>query len=380
MPAKNARYILPFLVFLASCAGYVAMSDVPQEVEKVDDGVTLASVRVVDMKPTSHQIKLTSYGEVRSFETTHLAARVSGTVIKRNPKFAIGGLVKRGEVLFTLDKGNYIAAVSESEAQVVAARAVLIEERALARVAARQARKMDKKRVTDLFLRKPQLLSAEARVTSTEAALTRARSHLSNCVVRAPFDALIVSRNIGIGQYVMAGTQVAVLDNIETAEIHIPIAGFDAEFLPNDLSNLAAEVVLKDITKLTRREGKIVRDLGVVDSETRMTNLVVRFDDPYGLNSNHPPIKFGSFVSVAFDGKKLKDAYRIRQDLLRDNLIWVVNSENKLESRVTNILRQEGEFVYIRGGVKSEDAFVLSVPDYPKKGLTVKAIRLEAFN
>ncbi|MCG6442073.1 efflux RND transporter periplasmic adaptor subunit, partial [Vibrio parahaemolyticus] len=146
------------------------------------------------------------------------------------------------------------------------------------------------KQVSDLYLRKPQLLSAEAQVKSALASLKRAERDLDNCKVVAPYDALVVSRQIGVGQFISAGSEVALLNNIEAAEIHIPIAGFDSAFLPEKLSNIRATIRLQGLRQV-EREGNIDRDLAMIDSATRMINVVVRIDDPYGINSQKPAIK-----------------------------------------------------------------------------------------
>eukprot|EP00581_Thalassiosira_minuscula_P037650 CAMPEP_0184456798 /NCGR_PEP_ID=MMETSP0740-20130409/28016_1 /TAXON_ID=385413 /ORGANISM="Thalassiosira miniscula, Strain CCMP1093" /LENGTH=51 /DNA_ID=CAMNT_0026829027 /DNA_START=18 /DNA_END=169 /DNA_ORIENTATION=+ len=47
-----------------------------------------------------------------------LSAQVSGEVVSWNPKFVAGGLVKRGEVLFSVEKDTYEAALWQAEAEL----------------------------------------------------------------------------------------------------------------------------------------------------------------------------------------------------------------------------------------------------------------------
>ncbi len=68
---------------------------------------------------------------------------------------------------------------------------------------------------------------------SAQAALKRANRDLENCRVVAPYDALVVERDVGVGQFVTSGSRVATLNNIEVAEVHVPIAGFDSAFCRN---------------------------------------------------------------------------------------------------------------------------------------------------
>ncbi|WP_172566233.1 efflux RND transporter periplasmic adaptor subunit [Vibrio navarrensis] len=374
---KSVRWLVPVALLGSSYLGYQAIAAHGPVVEEKKVESKQPTVEVAGLFPTNHRVLITSHGELVPFEVTRLSAQVSGEVTSWHANFVSGGIVKRGEVLFTIESDNYEAAVLQAEAALASAQAALIEERAKAKVAEKQASKLSDKQVSDLYLRKPQLLSAEAQVKSAQAALKRAKRDLQNCKVIAPYDALVVSRNLGVGQFISAGSEVAVLNNIEAGEIHLPIAGFDSAFLPEKLSDLNALVTLDGIQK-TQREGKVVRDQGLIDSATRMTNVVVRISDPYGINSKQPAIKFGSYVEVNFAGKELKHIYRLPQELVNNRTVWVVNENNELQPRTVNVLRAEGEFMLIAEGIEQSDQLVLTVPEYPQKGMTVKLLSAEA--
>ncbi|EOB6638124.1 efflux RND transporter periplasmic adaptor subunit [Vibrio vulnificus] len=366
-----ARWILPVALLGGGYAAYQAIAASGPETDDKKEAVAETIVETAPLFPTEHKVMITSHGELVPFETTRLSAQVSGEVVSWHPNFVTGGIVKRGEVLFSIESDNYQAAVLQAEAELASAKAALIEEKAKAKVAERQAKNLNDKQVSDLYLRKPQLLSAEAQVKSALASLKRAERDLENCKVVAPYDALVVSRQIGVGQFISAGSEVALLNNIEAAEIHIPIAGFDSAFLPEKLSNIRATIRLQGLRQV-EREGNIDRDLAMIDSATRMINVVVRIDDPYGINSQKPAIKFGSYVEVQFAGKELKHIYRLPQELVSNRTVWVVNEENQLYPRTVNVLRSEGEFVLISEGIEQSDKLVLTVPEYPQKGMSVK--------
>ncbi len=365
------RWLLPFVVAGGSYAGYAAIAATAPEKESVKDPITEPTVQASSLFPTDHKVVITSHGELVPFEKTHLSAQVSGEVISWHENFVTGGIVKRGEVLFTIESDNYEAAVLQAEAALASARAELIEEQAKAEVAKRQAKKLSDKQVTDLYLRKPHVLSAQAQVKSAQAALKRAKRDLENCKVVAPYDALVVERDIGVGQYITSGSRVATLNNIEVAEIHVPIAGFDSAFLPQSMQDLKATVTQQGILSTTR-EGKVVRDLGMIDSSTRMINMVIQVEDPYGINQEKPPIKFGSFVEVSFVGKELKHIYRLPQELVKNRTVWVVNDDNELQPRTVTVLRAEGEFMLVADGLEQSDKLVLTLPEYPQKGMAVQ--------
>lgn len=370
------KVIVPFAVLALGLGGMAvikASADEDTEKEAVD---TRPTVRIESLQAQDYQVVINSFGEVQPVESTTLAAQVSGEVVSWHPDFVPGGLIKRGDVLFSIEKDSYEAALLQAEADVSQAKAQLIEEQARANVARQEAQKLPANKVTDLYLRKPQVISAQAALKSAEARLKIAIRDLDNCDVTAPYDALVISRELGVGQYVNQGARVGEINNIESAEVIFPIAGFDSAFLPRSLNNVAAQVISKGIKNITR-DGIIARDLGVVDQKTRMSQLVVRVNDPYSLNTDAAPLKFGSYVEVTFNGQTLEGIYRLPQELVNNRVVWVVKDQ-KLASRQVQILREEGEHFLIGGGLTNEDSVVLTLPEYPQNGMEVKIAAEEA--
>ncbi|MEL0641555.1 efflux RND transporter periplasmic adaptor subunit [Pseudoalteromonas aliena] len=371
MQTNLLRWIFPFVALATGVVGFIGINAIAQEPEKKEVLDTRPTVQVEPVTANDHQVIINSYGEVKPLENTQLSAQVSGEVLSWHSNFVAGGVVARGETLFTIEKDNYEAAVLVAEAEVARAQAALIEEQAQAQVAEDEAKRFPSKARTDLFLRKPQVLSAQASVKSAQAALKRAQRDLDNCDVKAPYDALIISRNVGVGQFVTMGSQVAELNNIETAEVIIPIAGFDSVFLPERIKGITATIIQKGLNSFTR-EGVIDRDLGIIDNATRMSSLVVRVEDPYGLKNKLPAIKFGSYVQVNFAGATLNNIYRLPQALVNNQIVWVVNENEELEPRKVTVIREEGEYFYISSGLNADDKLVITLPEYPQKGMQVK--------
>ena len=375
MQGNVLRWIFPFVVLALGVAGFAAINAIAKESDKKEVIDTRPTVQVEAVSANNHQVIINSYGEVQPLENTQLSAQVSGEVVSWHPSFVAGGIVGRGETLFTIEKDNYEAAVLQAEAELARAQAMLIEEQAQAKVAEDEAKRFPNKARTDLFLRKPQVLSAQSAVKSVQAALKRAQRDLDNCEVSAPYDALVVSRNVGVGQFVTMGAQVAELNNIETAEVIIPIAGFDSVFLPERVKGVKATVIKTGLNGFTR-QAAIDRDLGIVDNATRMSSLVIRIEDPYGLTNQEPAIKFGTYVQVNFAGTMLNNIYRLPQELVNNQTVWIVNDEQQLEPRKVKVIREEGEYFYISDGLEANDKLVTTLPEYPQKGMAVNVASL----
>ncbi|MFT2089575.1 efflux RND transporter periplasmic adaptor subunit [Paraglaciecola sp. 2405UD69-4] len=368
MRNKWFKKLLPLIVLII---GYCAMGAIKasgnndEESEPID---TRPTVKIETAVAQDYQVKITSYGEVTPLESTLISAQVSGEVIDWHPNFVPGGLVLRDQILFSIEKDAYQAALLQAEADLSLAEANLIEEQARADVAKQEAKGS---KVSDLYLRKPQLLSAQASVKSAKARLRIAKRDLDNCEITAPYDALVISRTLGSGQYINQGAQVGELYNIESAEISFPIAGFDREFLPPNITQQKAIVSTKGYSAITR-EGSVVRDLGIIDQQTRMGQLVIRIEDPYSLKSSLPPIKFGSYVEVSFAGKTLSQVYKLPQKLVNNRIIWVLDTEQQMQPQRVEVVREEGEYLLIREGLRNQDTVVMTLPEYPQKGMKVK--------
>ena len=364
---KVAAPIGVLLIGIAATYAVVATAPDEKTTEQID---TRPLVTIEKLEPQDYTVTLTSYGEVTPLESTQLSAQVTGEVISWSDGFVHGGIVRRGDILFTIEKDAYEAALLEAEANLSAAQAQLIQEQAQARVAEQEATLMPDTQVSELYLRKPQLLSANAAVKSAQARLKIAKRDLENCEITAPYDALVVSRELGVGEYVTAGTPAATLHNIEVAEVTFPIAGFDRHLLPQNLAQLPVNVHV-DGTNDEPVKGYIHRDSGMVEAATRQSSLVLRIDDPYGINGSEHNIKFGTYVNISFAGKTLNNVYRVPQELVTNNSIWLMSDDNKLIPENVEVVHESGRHFIIRADLTGEN-IVLTLPEYPQPGMAVR--------
>jgi RND family efflux transporter MFP subunit len=367
---KFAIFLVILIIGFGLQKGIEATEREPEEKAEVD---VRPSVRYELLSPMDHKVTISSFGEVQPLEKTVISAQVSGEVISWHPNFVTGGLVKRGDILFSIEKDAYEAALLQAEAQISLAEATLIEEQARQQVAIKESKSLPASKVSDLYLRKPQVLNAKAQLKSAQARYRIAQRDLDNCDIRAPYDALVISREIGSGQFVNTGTKVAEIYNIEIAEITFPVAGFDSPFLPREINNNDALVSTKELISVSRK-AYLQRDLGVVNQNTRMNHLVIRVDDPYSLTSNFPALKYGTYVEVSFEGKELKNVFKVPQTLVNNRKVWLLDKDDKLQSHAVEVIREEDSFFYISSGLKENDRLVITVPEYPQNGMAVKVI------
>ena len=123
-----------------------------------------------------------------------------------------GAIVKRGEILATLDCRNASAA---SQAVAMQARAIDARQKALADEAARLQSLLDGGFVSpnEAEQKTAQSAAQAAELLSQKAKLMNAALEVSDCILRAPFDGEVATRTVDPGAFVRPGTHiVSVVD------------------------------------------------------------------------------------------------------------------------------------------------------------------------
>lgn len=373
---KSMKYVKPLAVLSFAFATAALLHTVDTRPTEVDpNSGYMLNLKTEPLILQDHIVKLKSWAKVEPWQKTDFGSQVSGQIIEVHPDFEVGGLVRQGTVLVELDPSNYISNLISSKAELAIAESDLFEEEASAEVARRQLQGSSSDFAKPLALREPQVAAAKARVQAAKARLSAAERDLKRTKLAAPYDAIIVSKNVGKGQIVEANQVVARMYDTSRAMLVLPITSFDLNFL--DLDNLnESEISITSYSgERVASKARIMGSLGIIDEKTRMQHLLIYIDEPYQSELSGRPgqasVKFGAFVEVEISGKILEDVYEIPQYLVADQLIWVVDNDSRLVSRSLNILRESADKVYVRGEIAIGDELVTTVPDFPVQGTLV---------
>ncbi|MEH6454556.1 MAG: efflux RND transporter periplasmic adaptor subunit, partial [Psychromonas sp.] len=339
-------------------------------------------VIVQENNPQDLTLAVASYGIVDAKFTTELVAQVNGEIVFLSQKFVRGGFVKQGEVLARIDDSDYQAALLDAQANIASAQAALVLERALGNVAREQWSDISDSKPTPLSLRQPQLAQEEARLLSSQASLKRAERDVERTVIRAPYDALIESRHIGLGSYMSAGTQLGKIYSTDKAEIRLPVADHELQYLINNGVGAQVTVSAKLAGTSQQWTGKIIRSEGVIDELSRMNYLVAEIEDPYALsavnnkktdNDNlNAKLRYGTYVTAEIVGREVVNVTSIARHLVVENKVAVIDQNNKLHFQDVSVLRTVGSISLIDQGLTDGMLLITSALDYPIEGMTVK--------
>ncbi|MCH7708862.1 MAG: HlyD family efflux transporter periplasmic adaptor subunit, partial [Myxococcales bacterium] len=148
---------------------------------------------------------------------------------------------------------------------------------------------------------------AAAELDSAIAQLEQAKRDLERTKIRAPFDGRVRQKAVGLGQSVGLATALGVVFAIDFAEVRLPIAGRELQFLdlPEMADDAPVEVELRDAineASETVWKATIIRTEGALDKDTLELFAIARVDDPFGLKSEHPPLRIGQPVVGRRDG------------------------------------------------------------------------------
>lgn len=346
------------------------MKKPPEEKAKVDN-TPIVAVEEITVAPMT--LTVNSYGIVTPKYETEIVAQVSGLVVELSETFVRGGFVKKDQLLARIDPSDYEAALIDAEANLASALAALEQEQAQGKVAEREWKQITDASPTELSLRKPQLEQELARVKAAQASVLRAKRNLERTEIKAPYDAMIEDRNIGLGAFVGTGSRVGKVLGTGTAEVRLPVADNQLKFLIKQGENAEVDLVGTYAGIDTTWQAHIARSEGVIDNKSRMSYLVAEIKDPYSLSTSQEekktPLRFGSYVNANIFGLSLAQATKLPRYLVVNNKVAILNEESKLHFVDIEIVRQEGGDVIVSSGLAHGDQLITSALDYPVDGM-----------
>jgi RND family efflux transporter MFP subunit len=375
--ATKKQIIIPSVILVTSIAVMMTFSSMkkpPEEKPEVDN-TPIVAVSEISVAPMI--LEVSSYGKVTPKYETELIAQVNGEIVELSEIFVRGGFVKKDRLLARIDPSDYQAALIDAQASMATAKAALEKELAQGQVAEREWKKITDTSPTELSLRKPQLAQELARVKAAQASVLRAERNLERTEIRAPYDAMIDSRNIGLGSFVGVGGKIGHVLATKIAQVRLPIADNQLAFLENQ--GIGAKVNLLGVFsgKRSKWQAKIVRSEGVVDNQSRMGYLVAELNDPYQLgdrDAKDVPLRFGSYVNAQVVGINIARATMVPRHLVNNGKVAILDEESKLLYVAIDIVRQQGSDVIVANGLAQGDRLIVSALDYPVDGMKLALI------
>ena len=387
-PAPRKRvFLLPFLLFfgLLAYGGYKHWQTDQLATQAQEEAIDFVpQVSTIAAKTDDQPVKLTLPGETQPFDQATIYPRATGYVAER--RVDIGSRVKQGDLLLRIAapdldqqlaqaKGQLqqtVAAQAQAQASLDQAKANL----ALANLTFNRTNKLTKQgyeTVQNNDNQATQVQSQQATVGTAEAGIkvaaanTKAQQATVDRLVAltqfervlAPFDGIVTTRGVDIGDLVNADTKTGnslftvASDKVLRITVHIPQS--DA-FGIHD--GLLATVFLpqKPDKPFT---GRIARSSVALLNSARTLDTEVDIDNPDGA------MKPGAFVNVSFEIPRIHPNVVLPAEALIFNargLQVATVQDDEVHMATISIYRDFGKTVELNDGLTGGEQVVLNPP------------------
>ena len=384
------RVLVPIII-LGSCIAFsYALIRTPLSLDEVALEIIPVSVRVTEVEQRSVGLVVGSQGKVQAAQTANLSAAVAGPVAWISSAMEAGGYVTEGETLLRLDASDYETMLARSEASVQQANAESghasreydrMKELAEQRLAS-QSQLQDAQRLAEVSI---------ARLADAEANHRQAQLDLQRTEIKAPFNAIVETREVELGQYVNRAQSIAVLYGANEVEVRVPLAIRQLGYLDIPLG-LQGELPPEQAPAVTLTgtyggaehhwEGTLVRIEASIDPNSNTVQTIIRVSQPTATidwtsaeEIKAIPLPIGLYVHADIKGKTVDSLISLPRSVIRNNnQVLVVDAENKMYFREVDIFRLEEENVLISGGILPGEKICISPIQAVVDGMAVQPV------
>lgn len=317
---------------------------------------------VAQMAPQNIALDKQYPAMVRSDSAVSIVARVGGRLEAQHYK--AGEQVKPGQLLFSLEKGPYVAAVAQRRADLRSAQATLENTR------------RDNQRYQSLFQRgaisqqqrdksTASLETAQAGVQQAKAALDNAQINLGYTEVRAPVGGQAGLNNVNVGSIVDVGTALATVTPTNPLEVRFQLPQQDAFMLRQQeqqvgVPKVVAQLEFQGINGPIMLEGKLNFLGAEIDRQTSTVEARASFENKDNL------FLPGQFVRV-----RLKNVMRfnvmavpeisVTQGLMGTQ-VFTLDANNEIKPRPVVLGEVAGQWQIINEGLTRDDRVIFGDP------------------
>ncbi len=376
---RFASFIFAILLISVSCKENKKVAPTPPEIP------------VVDVVQKDVPIYETFVGQVYGQRDIPIRARVSGFL--EGIHFLEGTLVKKGELLYTIDPQPFQAKVAVAESQLAEAQTAMVKAKNdLDRI--EPLAKINAVSKSDLDAAKAEYEAAVAYVEASKSSVRLAKIELGYCRIMAPTNGVIGKTQAKVGEFVGQNPNPVILNTVSLLDsVLVDFYLTEADFL-----GLAREFIKNQQTVTKRREngnqshvsliladGSTFKYKGYVKFVDRNINpstgtLLVQtvFPNPEGL------LKPGLYAKVEVNMDVIKDAIVIPQRCIMEMQgqfsVFVVSDSNTVSKVEVTPGYKTGNMQVISKGLKPGDKVIIDALQKVQSGHKIKptAAKFEA--
>ena len=325
-------------------------------------------VIVIGRGRVEETVTSTKAGAVRSRHAADLSVDVAGTVTAIQARE--GTRVRAGDALLSLDHREPEAMHVAAGKELRAAEALLEEAEARKRDAVRerarqeQLRQTESTRQADVDAAETQVavaaaavLAAQARVEARQAELGRAKVALEKFDLRAPFDGVVASRLVEVGEWATPGIVAMRLIDLDHLYIRAELDEVDLAELK---TGLPVRVTL-DPWKGRRMSGRVTRVSPIV-SELEEQNRTVEVEAELVSGADGLDLKPGTSADVEVILRSEDNRVRVpAQALMEGNRVLVAGADGRAHQVIVRLGLRNWEWAEVLDGLTEGDRVIVSL-------------------
>ena len=397
-PLPRKRFFLFVVLLLAGLLGYgayghwVTYDQATQTQREAIDFVP--EVNTITAKLDDEPVKLTLPGETAPFYSSTIYPRATGYIAER--RVDIGSHVKKGDLLIRIAAPDLDAQLAQAKGQLeqtIAAqgqtRAQLAQANAnlsLAQITSKRFQTLTKQgyetvqnndnqstqvqsQQANVETAQAAIKVADANTQAAQAAVQRLEAQVSFERVQAPFDGVITTRGVDIGDLVNADNHTGAAlftvaaDKVLRVTVHVPQA--NAYGIKDGLVGTAYLPQKPEQTF----SGRIARSSVALLNSARTLDTEVDVDNPSGA------LKPGAYVNVTFDIPRIRPNVVLPAETLvfNQNGLQVASvQDDQVRFQTISIYRDFGKTFEVRDGVNGGEQIIMNPPPDLRDGQKVK--------
>jgi membrane fusion protein, multidrug efflux system len=360
--------MLTIAVCLSSCKG-----------KKEVAAVVNLDVPVVQVMQQNVALESEYTGQTYGESDVEIRTRVEGWILSMN--FKEGSMVKKGQLLYTIDPLPYKNAVDEAQAALADANGKMIKAKndldriePLAGIGAVSQR--------ELVAAQASYTSSKALVESSDASLRNAKIKLGYCSVVAPITGMIGISSVKVGDYVSAGPQFIINTVSTLSSLRVRFTISEKEYLR--ISRLMQEMKVKmgekkDNVKMILGDGTEYPLRGTlsfadrqIDPSTGALTLEAEFKNMDNL------LRPGQYVKLKIITEYRENAVLIPQRAVNEMQgmfqVYTVGDSNKIDIKLIKIGPAYNMSYIVDGGLTKDEKIVIGGTQMLRSGSKINPV------
>lgn len=337
------------------------------------------SYAVETVNSSSADLNTTYPATIRGIQDVEIRPKIAGNITQIY--VAEGQAVHRGQILFTIDSEQYVAAVRAAEAQIKVCQANIATQRL---TVANQRLLHSKQIISDYAMKSAenQLQALQAQLASAQAQLSSARDNLKWCTVSSPADGVIGLLPYKVGTLVGPSMAEAftTVSNIE--RVHIYFSMTEKQLLAMARTgNGGVKAAIKNMpnVRLKLADGTMYDEYGTIDAVSGIINQSTGAVQMRATFSNSRHLLHsggtGNILLPTIVSNTIKVPQAAVTEIQDKKFVYIVGAKNKVKSTEITVEEQnDGTYYYVTSGLKAGDRIVIEGVQNLKNDMEIKPI------